>query len=197
MADHIDDDREVEELLPWYVNGTLTDEEAAKVRRHIQGDEQAAVDVEFLRHVRDAVKSEEFGSPGEFGLRRLRAAINEEAQRAAPVGGPEQWWRPAAIAAVLVVAVQAVLLVDAWQQGGVYEPAGVETTRPAIQLRFDPAATEADIRDLLNELDVEIVGGPGGTGVYRVSPVREGADMEKLAGRLRDSGRIVDFAEIE
>lgn len=192
-----DDEREVEQLLPWYVNGTLTGEERERVRRYLQENEHAAVDVEVLHCVRDAVKSDDFGSPGEFGLRRLKEAIHDEARPEAAAAGPGRWWRPAAAAAVLVIIVQGALLIDAWQRGDTWEPAGVEPERPTLQLRFDPAATEKDIRGLLNELDVEIVQGPSSAGVYRAAPVRADADIEELAARLRDAGQVVSHAEVE
>lgn len=197
MAGRIDNEPEVAELLPWYVNGTLSDEEAAAVRRYMQDNEQAAVDTEMLRHVRAAVKSAEFGSPGELGLRRLRAEIKADAGRAASGAAPGRWWRPAMAAALILIVVQAGLLLDAWQRGDVYEPAGVATERGVIQLRFEPGATEEAMRGLLNDLQAEIVKGPSSVGVYRVAPVSGDASLEQLAARLREAGHIVEFAQVE
>lgn len=53
------------------------------------------------------------------------------------------------------------------------------------------------MRGLLNKLDIEIVKGPSSVGVYRVAPVREDADVEQLAARLRDAGHIVTFVATE
>lgn len=197
MAGRSDDDREVEQLLPWYVNGTLTGQERERVRRYLQENEHAAVEVEVLRGVRDAVKSEDVGSPGEFGLRRLKEGIRDTARPEASAGGPSRWWRPAMAAAALVIVVQGALLIDAWQRGDTWVPAGVEPARPILQLRFDPAATEKEIRGLLNELDIELVSGPSSVGVYRAAPMGEDADIEKLAARLRDAGQVVSHAEVE
>lgn len=197
MAGRMDNASEAEELLPWYVNGTLSEEEAAMVRRHVQDNEQAAVDIEVLRRVRDAVKSEQYGAPGELGLRRLKAAIRDDTGRAAGGGAPGRWWRPAMAAALVLIVVQGGLLVDAWRGGDGYRPAGVATERAVIQLRFEPGATEEGIRGLLNELDVEIVAGPSSVGVYRVAPVGEDRDSGRLLTRLREAEHIVRFAELE
>lgn len=197
MAGRMDNIPQAEALLPWYVNGTLSEDEAAMVRRYVQDNEQAAMDVELLRRVRDAVKSEEYGSPGELGLRRLKAAISEDAGGATGGKAPGRWWRPAMAAALVLIVVQAGLLVNAWRGGDVYEPAGVATERAVIQLRFSPDAAESGIRELLNELEVEIVAGPSSVGVYRVAPVDGGANPEQLVARLREAQHIVRFAELE
>lgn len=197
MAGGKDNAPQAEELLPWYVNGTLSEDEAAMVRRYVQDNEPAAADIEVLRHVRDAVKAEQYGAPGELGLRRLKAAIREESGRAAGGGAPGRWWRPAMAAALVLIVVQAGLLVDAWRGGDVYQPAGVATERAVIQLRFDPGATEAGIRELLDELDIEIVAGPSSVGVYRVAPVDRDGDPGRLVARLREAEHIVRFAELE
>lgn len=197
MTVDTDKDRELEELLPWYVNDTLTGAEAEKVREYLQDNERAAADVEMLRQVRNTVKSQDFGSPGEFGLRRLKSRIDEETRASGPRAVAGRWWRPAMAAAVLVIAVQAGLLIEARRGGDTYKPAGEAMVTPTIQVRFDPGATERDIRGLLNELDIEIVQGPGSVGVYRVASIRDDADIEQLAARLREAGSIVIHAETD
>lgn len=194
------DDRQLEELLPWYVNGTLDGEEESRVRRLVETDAQSARDAEILRRVRDVVRSQEFGSPGELGLRRLQASIhNEPGGRDFSSGtGRVRWWRPAlAAAAALVIVIQAVMLLNLWRQPGEYHPAGAEPERPVIQLEFVPGASEEQMRRLLTRLDVEIVAGPSSVGVYRVAPIHEGADLRKLVSQLRDAGDVVSFAEVE
>ncbi len=197
MAEDTDKDRELEELLPWYVNDTLTGDEAEKVRDYLQRNDRAAAEVEMLRQVRDTVKTQDFASPGEFGLRRLKSGIEGEPRKSGTVVPAGRWWRPAMAAAVLVIAVQAGLLLDAWRGGDTYEPAGDRTAAPTVQVQFEPDATERDIRRLLNELDIEIVQGPGSVGVYRVASIRDDADIEQLAARLREAGSIVIHAETD
>jgi len=197
VIDRNEEFREVDELLPWYVNGTLSDDERERVRRYLGGNEQGSSDVEMLQGVREAVKVRQFDSPGELGRHRLKAAIEKES-RGRRSGGPSSgWWRPAMAAAVLVIAVQSVLLISSWQSDDAFKPAGVAPERPAIQLRFQPGATEGEIRGLLSRLDVEIVSGPGSVGVYRVAPVGSDANIEELVARLRAAPGIVSFAEVE
>lgn len=191
------EDGRLEELLPWYVNGTLIGDEERQVRRFVEDNAQAARDVEILRQLRDAVRSQEHGSPGELGLRRLQASLREgRSPGSSPSVG--RWWRPVlAAAAALVIVIQGVLLMNAWQRPAAYEPAGVAPAGSVIQLQFMPGATEQQITELLTRLDMEIVKGPSSVGVYRVAPVHEGADPKTLVARLRAADKIVKFAQIE
>lgn len=198
MTETHDGDSGLEELLPWYVNGSLSEDEDSRVRRLIEEDTGAAQGIEFLRQIREVVQSQQIGSPGELGLRRLRAAVAVERVRESPAGKRGRRWRwPVTAAAALVILVQGAMLMNAWQRPPAYRPAGSSPQRPVIQLQFAPGATEQQISDLLTRLDLEIVGGPGGVGVYRVAPVREGADLGKLVIGLRKAGNIVSFAEVE
>lgn len=197
MIERSEDSGGVDELLPWYVNGTLSGDELEKVRSYLSGNEDASRDAALLQRVREAVKSRQFDSPGDLGRRRLKAAIENEPRGRRSGGLSARWWRPAMAAAVLVIAVQTGLLINTWQSEDAYEPAGAADERATIQLRFSPAATEADIRGLLGRVDVEIISGPGSVGVYRVAPVDAGADLEELAARLRAAEGIVSFAEVE
>ncbi|HSH42210.1 MAG TPA: hypothetical protein VK973_08825, partial [Arenicellales bacterium] len=78
MIERNEDSGGVDELLPWYVNGTLSGDELEKVRGYLSGNEDASRDAAMLQRVREAVKSRQFDSPGELGRRRLKAAIENE-----------------------------------------------------------------------------------------------------------------------
>lgn len=70
-----------DELLPWYVNGTLADEEERGVEDHLESCpacRDAVRELEALRlATRDALAAEA-PSPGEAGLARLLAAVDME-----------------------------------------------------------------------------------------------------------------------
>jgi len=185
------------ELLPWYVNGTLSREEEREVRELIDQDEEAERQAAMLHRVRSAVRDREFGLPGELGLRRLRASLDAEQ----PVGGGKpglpRWLKVAAAAALAVILVQAGLLLDTRYAPEGYEPAGVAPGRPVIQLRFEADARESAIRRLLVDLRLEIVAGPSSVGVYRVAPASDDVDIGQALNRLRERTEIVAFAERE
>src|SRR3546814_10054597 len=110
-ADNEGKDEALDLLLPWYVNGTLADDELRQVEAYLARSSHARDEVELLRALRQQVKDEKIeASPGALGLQRLQRQISQDggqtgpARRTAAVAG---FWRPLAVAACLAVVVQA------------------------------------------------------------------------------------------
>lgn len=163
-------DPELEQLLPWYVNGTLSEAERQRVESYLESSAEARQELAFLEGLRGRVKDMDYGNtPGEMGLKRLQREIARDrpaahhAARTAP-----GWWRPAAIAASLVIAIQAGILMQTLTGGGDIVPAGGEIEGVVLQASFAPDATEAEIRALLQAVDGSLVDGPGEIAVYRI-----------------------------
>ena len=190
-----DRDKEVEQLLPWLANETLEGEEARAVEALTKQAPEAAQDLEFLRGLRAQMKAAEAGnSPGELGWRRLQQQIARE--RGASMQGT-RWRNIAAIAAAVVIVLQAAFIFYQWRQGDVVTAGGEAAT---LQVRFAPTASETAIRELLQQVDGTIVDGPGSIGVYHVKI--EGADADpavatKALEALRARTDIVLQAETE
>ena len=58
-----DEHREIDLLLPWYVNGSLEEPERDRVRLHIQGCQLCQQEVPLLRLIQAEVASERQGEP--------------------------------------------------------------------------------------------------------------------------------------
>ncbi|MGH8747072.1 MAG: hypothetical protein ACREUK_11355, partial [Burkholderiales bacterium] len=75
-------------------------------------------------------------------------------------------------------------------------PAGV-----VLQLRFDPAASEARIRALLREHDAVVIDGPSALGVYRVRlrglQAGDPATASKALADFRAAHGVVVQAELQ
>ena len=168
-------DPELDQLLPWYVNGTLGDDERARVEAYLAASAGAREEVELLRRLRDHVKaSQPSQSPGELGLKRLQREIAAErrtAQAAPPAPASPGWWRPAAISAALVIAIQGALLFQLQPDSGVGTATGDGPGGTVIEVTFAADATESEIRTALQAIDGRLVDGPGALGVYRVQLV--------------------------
>jgi anti-sigma-K factor RskA len=187
-------DKHPDELLPWYANATLEGAERAAVEEHLRTCERCRNEVEFLRALRESVKAvdREAWTPGEFGWKRLQRDIHAMRR------GPSTWWRPAlAAAAAVVIVVQAALLVN-FRHG---EPAitplgGPKPAGSVIQVQFQPRATEAQIRALLQQVHGTLVDGPGALGIYRVR-LEAGEDLARDVERLRVHKDVVAHATAE
>lgn len=191
-------DREKDDLLPWLANNTASDEERRDAEAYVEENTDAASELEFLKKLREGVKQASAdASPGELGLARLRRRIAEEAPAATRASTRTQWWQAAAIAATVLVAIQAAFLFGDFDQGGGLTTAtGPGTEGPAIQVTFVGEANEAAIRDLLFALDLEIVEGPSAAGVYRLS-LHDGISATEVVERLKANPEIVSHAELE
>lgn len=171
-ADHPD------ELLPWYVNGTLDDDEQRRVAAHLDVCGRCRAEVEWLRALRAGVKQATGATaPGELGLKRLQRDLRRESR-----SGVSHWWRPAFAAAALLLVVQSAVLVRhmGTSSPAVLRPLGVGGQPQVLQVTFAPQAREQQIRNLLQTIDAELVGGPGTVGVYRLR-VEGGAEAVREA----------------
>ena len=62
----------VYEYLPWYVNGSLGANETVEIKNSLTNNEELMKEYDFLSKLRNHIKGDEFQSPGEIGLQRLR-----------------------------------------------------------------------------------------------------------------------------
>jgi len=195
----LDNVRRVRELLPWYVNETLGPEERAEVERILAQSESlraeaawlGAVRSEFSKNAAAPIQPERAAGAEQAGLESLLALTRAERQgqvsvlpgRApADAGLWVRWGKPVlAIAAALVLA-QAVVIVQMARSGagsGAIVPASGDAGAGAgaqLQVIFHETASEKDMRAALTAADVEIVGGPGQLGVYKVRVATDKAD---------------------
>ena len=193
-----DDRRDIEKLLPFYVNGTLDAEERTRIEALLETDAGLRDELAFLGAVREGVQQgAAASSPGELGLRRLLRDVRRERRR-------ERFnraWRPAiAAAAALVLVLQfAVIARLTSEPDGVFRPAGA-AGEAHLQVTFEDTATEAEIRALLRGVGAEIVSGPSELGIYRLRvdpPPADDTAVEALLERLRSRGDVVSFVARE
>ncbi len=190
-----DDRQNIEELLPFYLNGTLDADERQLVEDALAQDEVLRDELSFLEAIRDDVRSRDTAaSPGEFGLARLMRDIEREGAQTAPQRS--NVWKIAASVAIALFAAQSLYVVT--QSGPDFELAGggSESLDGTILIvGFSETATEGDIRNLLLDLGLEIVGGPSAIGLYSII-VPEGVSVADTETAL-SSAAIVDSVETE
>ena len=98
-------------------------------------------------------------------------------------------------AACLVVAVGFLAKPSVEDRGVVYETFSTDNqqvVRAAEQNQvyrviFHPAATEVDMRNVLNNVDAQIISGPSKAGLYTISTLKSSAQQEAVLHNLRAS----------
>lgn len=189
---------EIEQLLPFYVNGSLGEPEKQMVEAALEGDSELRKELQFLRALQMNVNSQprDTHSPGELGLKRLQKEIGalgmiEGTQK---VGKEKRWWQASAIAAS--VALVAVLLIDINGHYGEYDAAGgtAVENQNVLVVTFSPLATESDIRKLLLAEKLSIISGPSALGVYRLTAQE---DIDSVVVTLAERTDIVESAQQE
>ncbi|HQU68613.1 MAG TPA: hypothetical protein PLI43_10490 [Albidovulum sp.] len=182
---------EISELLPFYLNGSLSVEEKAKVEQALSTDAGLEEELRLLDRIRSSVQEELPGnSPGDLGLARLGRDLAQ--------GAPTQRPSLAALAAAFalgailsgVIAVQAMRAPD-----DTYRQAGAAPADESLLVAFRADATAGAISDLLVAGNYVIVDGPSALGLYHVAPP-EGVDPAAAVAELAAAGAIVESAEI-
>lgn len=157
--------RVAQELLPWFVNGTLAAAEAAPVAAHLAQCARCQGDASALAAVRAVPIDSDSDGSVERGWAALRGRLDlrsSEARRS--IGRP--WWKLslqialAAQAVVMLVLVGALVATTTRTEpyralGG--SPEAAEANALAV---FRADATEQQMREALRACGARIVGGP-------------------------------------
>lgn len=215
--------RDVVELLPWYVNATLTEPERRAVESHLPACDRCAQEVEELKTIQAVTREAALPAPDPGGLARALARIEQEEQSREPAwrrlgawweaarSGWAALWGPVPIVARVALAAQlglilglsALLLlrVEGRQPfQTVAGPSGPATVRGRVALiavGFVEAAPESAIRRTILGLGGTIVAGPSPLGLYTVAvplPAEKGEELETLLQALREDRQVVRFA---
>lgn len=186
--------QQIAELLPFWINGSLSADEAAKVAAAVAADPALAAEAAFLRDLHQRMQADAPGySPGEIGLARLKRSI---AARHAP-----RWVSLATAAAVALIAAGLGFAAQT-----LLRPAPVEYIQAsggedgaALLVSFQPNAQAQAIAQALLAEGLTILDGPSAMGLYRLAALdAPGADLAALAERLQaraDLFEMVDLAE--
>ncbi len=157
--------RTAQELLPWFVNGTLAAAESAPVAAHVAQCVRCQADAAALAAVRAVPIDVATGDSVERGWAALRRRL-ETRPTETRHGTGQPWWKPSVQLALAAQAVVMLVLVGALI-------ATTTRTEPYRALGSAPAATEANalavfradateqqMREALRAGGARIVGGP-------------------------------------
>jgi len=207
---------EARDLIPWWVNGRLTESEAQQVESHVAQCVECRADVEVERRVLAAVRrrSQVTYAP-QVSLQKLMSRIEDverevptrpavDASRALARSAAESGSRWRLAAGVLLGLALGLAAAGGWRAaspGGTasYTTASV-TQRPAgrpaqIRVVFSPTVTVEELIRVVAGNGLAIVDGPSESGVYGLATAaRSEVSLPESLVRLRADPRV-RFAE--
>jgi hypothetical protein len=207
-----------DELLPFYVNGTLTDTDRAWVDDYLRDNPEAGAELQWCRSLQGRLRDDVPPVSSEVGLelamRRIRAERPQAAVRrpAAPSLvdrlrdffasiTPQPVLRPALAGALAVVLVQALVIgslvgtPDESSELRAVRPSVIDDKGPYLKLNFKADAREADIRLLLVEVNGSLAGGPGQLGDWYVHV--PAPQLAAVTDRLKSSDIVEAVAVVD
>ncbi len=162
------------ELLPFYLNGTLSDADRVWVEQYMALYPQLRSQLDFQRAVRDnvieTVEQSVRDVSDSIGLPRTLSMMHAPPSRWSVFSRWPPGWRltPALAVALFVIGVQGVLLVQIQHKeiSPVRSVGRSLADGPLLRVNFKPQAREAQIRLLMIEAHALIVAGPTRLGDY-------------------------------
>ena len=183
--------RRFEELLPWYVNGTIARAERRWIDEFVLTHHAAASRLKWETALQTRLRAAALSFAPEAGFERLRTRLRAERApaRAALRERLRDVWlgltrRPGFALAALTVLILQTGVIGALVGSRRGAPPEYVLTRsltpaatasaPLLRVSFQSEITEANLRMLLVEIGGTIVGGPGQLGAYlvQVTPAR-------------------------
>jgi hypothetical protein len=171
-----------QELLPFYVNGTLQAEERAWMERELAEHADARAELDACRALQARIAHSLPEVADTIGLDKVMARIRADQpgwlDRVAALLGISGGLRPAAaFAGLAIIAVQAGVIVslvvgprDEDAGAGLRTPKATAVHEgPVLKVNFAPDAKEAEIRHLLVSVQGRLAGGPGQLGDYYIA----------------------------
>ncbi|ETW95346.1 MAG: hypothetical protein ETSY1_31010 [Candidatus Entotheonella factor] len=190
--------REIEELLPWYVNRTLQEPERANVERHVADSPELQAHLAAWQHLAEGVRAIEVVAPEPSSERfaalmaQIDAAIEPPAsklERRPWVRLIMQWrawhqsWLNSPGTAPFALALQCVLIVLCiagitlqwpWSPPTFYHSLSQEVTtgapsRGRLRLVVADDMTMGELRTLLGRIQATVIDGPSTVGAYTLA----------------------------
>jgi hypothetical protein len=212
--------QDIIELLPWYVNATLSQPEREAVRQHLAGGcRDCARELESLSAMHRAIGEldEQTPEPSPFMLNRALAEIEDfERSRAVRRSSQrESWWQPItrlwttpvfarvalATQLALVVALGTVSVYQYMHPRVVEKEKIITASGPSsgtlIMVQFNENATEREITQALQGIHGKIVEGPSAGGTYTIQldlPADNTAGLDQALQTLRRNPSVIRFA---
>jgi len=207
--------REVSALLPWYVNGSIGEQDRQRVDAHLSACADCRNDLaQELRVYRGMTAEPAVEYMPAASLKRLQARLDgigaapgatgaADARSAAAPGRRSMPWPGLMAASIAVMAVALSLLAaDRWVRlrAPATQPNYYTVTSAAprpqgevIRAVFAPSITLVELQSILDEAQLRIISGPTEAGVYSLA-AKSGRPVSSSLALLRGHAKV-RFAE--
>ncbi|HXC57830.1 MAG TPA: zf-HC2 domain-containing protein [Steroidobacteraceae bacterium] len=185
------------DLIPWFVNGSIADNERAGLQHHVEGCAACREEIEAQRLLLQTMRTPpQVESMPHGSLQKLWQRIDENpapAQEEAPVARSPQafrWLAAAVIVQALLLGVLATVMLrsprsDADAAYRTVSTAVVEPGPASVRAVFSPDMTLGELQALLERAHLRIVNGPSADGVYTLATATRGDDPKQALLTLR------------
>jgi hypothetical protein len=205
-----------DELLPFYVNGTLAEADRDWVDAYLREHPKSSAELKWYASLQDKLHQDVPAVSSEVGLervmQRIRAERSTPARKAHTPGLgervhgwlsallPQPVLRPILAGALVVVVAQAVVIANLATERD--ESTQIRAVRPTVvdkgpylKVNFRADAREADIRLLLVGVNGSLAGGPSQLGDWyvRIPEAQVGA----VAAKLKGSAIVESVAQVD
>ncbi len=181
------------ELLPWFSNGTLDEDERKRVAEHLRTCGACRSEVESLDRVRRVVREQPADDGSDVGnLDEILARIDAAGGVHQPKTAVVRWLLIAQAAAIVILAT--LLLVPDSPRVDVGDPQPFRTlsaepeTVPSgaehLRIVFADTTTARQLREILQSVEARIVDGPSPVGAYTLR-ITDTQDLVSVVERLR------------
>jgi len=204
MASESCADYNISGILPWYVNGTLSNEERQSVEHHLARCAVCREETALLQQIADALHAVSPTPSNDLYARTVARVQPQGWRRFVPslrqlVIPVPVYARVALVAQLVVIVALAAVLVPrdvlpTLSEGPRHPSPGVQ-----VQVIFSTGATAGEIQTVLTSLKARVVDGPTPLGVYSVViPVGSGASVSTTDDALRKlrASPLIKFADV-
>ncbi len=198
MSDTISDLPQDEQsaLLLDYVKGRTSEEIGNQIESLAAKDSRLAEELAYYQGLANAVHQNNEDQPvDEITWAKISRAIDDEKTSVPQAANDNvrKWQYVAAALALLIVGQSGYFATQGPGSGDQYETVSESTHDIVVQVTFMPGITEEQLRQLLQQVEGEFVGGPGSLGVYEIGFKNEDARNAALE-TLMNSPELVESA---
>ena len=159
----------IDELIPWYVNGTLGADDRERVEAYLKQHPEATAELNWYRSLSQRIQDNAPVVPATLGLDKVMARIHRDrptlSQRIAAFIGSFAMRPSYALAGLAIIALQGGVILKMLDTSHDESTemralrASVTNDGPMLKINFAPDAKEADIRHLLTSVQGRLAGG--------------------------------------